>query len=42
LVSRLQEVMNVGRVAIFVEDRHAPSGYTVARAEGLSGRIVSA
>ncbi|HEX2269765.1 MAG TPA: ATP-binding protein [Pyrinomonadaceae bacterium] len=40
LVSRLQEVMNVGRVAIFVEDRNAPSGYTVARAEGLSVPIV--
>jgi len=36
LVSRLQEVMNVGRVAIFVEDRNSPSGYEVARAEGLS------
>ena len=40
LVSRLQEVMNVGRVAIFVEDRHSLSGYTVARAEGLSVPIV--
>ena len=40
LVSRLQEVMNVGRVAIFVEDKHSPSGYTVARAEGLSVPIV--
>ena len=40
LVSRLQEVMNVGRVAIFVEDRHSTSGYTVARAEGLSIPIV--
>lgn len=40
LVSRLQEVMNVGRVAIFVEDRQSPSGYTVARAEGLSIPIV--
>ncbi len=40
LVSRLQEVMNVGRVAIFVEDRHSPSGYTVARAEGLSAPVV--
>jgi PAS domain S-box-containing protein len=28
--------MNVGRVAIFVEDRSSPSGYEVARAEGLS------
>ena len=40
LVSRLQEVMNVGRVAIFVEDRDEPSGYTVARAEGLSVPLV--
>ena len=35
LVSRLQEVMNVGRVAIFVEDRHARNGYAVARSVGL-------
>jgi hypothetical protein len=40
LVSRLQEVMNVGRVAIFVEDRNSPSGYTVARAESLSVPVV--
>jgi len=40
LVSRLQEVMNVGRVAIFVEDRSSKSGYTVARAEGLSVPVV--
>ena len=40
LVSRLREVMNVGRVAIFVEDRQSPSGYTVARAEGLSVPVV--
>lgn len=40
LVSRLQEVMNVGRVAIFVEDRYSLSGYTVARAEGLSVPVV--
>jgi PAS domain S-box-containing protein len=39
LVNRLQEVMNVGRVAIFVEDRNSFSGYTVARAEGLSGPV---
>jgi small-conductance mechanosensitive channel len=30
LVSRLQQVMNVGRVAIFIEDRNAPNGYIVA------------
>ncbi len=40
LVSRLQEVMNVGRVAIFVEDKHSKSGYVVARAAGLSSPVV--
>jgi PAS domain S-box-containing protein len=40
LVSRLQEVMNVGRVAIFIEDKHEPAGYRVARAAGLTGEIV--
>ena len=35
LVSRLQEVMNVGRVAIFIEDRHSKNGYLVARSVGL-------
>lgn len=39
LVSRLQEVMNVGRIAIFVEDKYSPSGYTVARAAGLNSDI---
>ena len=36
LVSRLQQVMNVGRIAIFIEDQHAPAGYRVARAAGPS------
>jgi PAS domain S-box-containing protein len=40
LVSRLQEVMNVERVAIFVEDRNTVSGYRAARAAGLSEVIV--
>ena len=40
LVSRLQEVMNVGRVAIFIEDKQSPSGYRVARAAGLSAEMV--
>lgn len=40
LVSRLQEVMNVGRVAIFIEDKNAPSGYRLARAAGLSAEMV--
>ncbi|HEU4794850.1 MAG TPA: hypothetical protein VFT02_04420, partial [Pyrinomonadaceae bacterium] len=35
LVSRLQEVMNVGRVAIFIEDRQSQNGYLVARSVGL-------
>jgi len=40
LVSRLQEVMNVGRVAIFIEDRSGPSGYRVARSAGLSSELI--
>jgi PAS domain S-box-containing protein len=39
LISRLQEVMNVGRIAIFVEDKRTRSGYVVARAAGLSSEI---
>ena len=40
LVSRLQQVLNVGRIAIFIEDQHAPAGYRVARAAGLSSEMV--
>jgi PAS domain S-box-containing protein len=40
LVSRLQEVMNVERVAIFIEDRQATSGYRIARAFGLSSEVI--
>ena len=40
LVSRLQEVMNVGRIAIFIEDKLSPSGYVVARAAGLSSEVI--
>jgi two-component system, NtrC family, sensor kinase len=39
LVSRLQEVMNVERVAIFVESRHSKTGYVVARSQGLPAPI---
>jgi PAS domain S-box-containing protein len=35
LVHRLQEVLNVERVAIFVESRQSKTGYVVARSEGL-------
>jgi two-component system, NtrC family, sensor kinase len=41
LVSRLQEVMNVERVAIFIESRNSKSGYVVARAAGLSAPIIT-
>ena len=40
LVSRLQEVMNVERVAIFIESRTARSGYVVAREAGLPAPVV--
>jgi len=40
LVNRLQEVMNVERVAIFIEDQQELSGYRVARAAGLSFEMV--
>lgn len=40
LVSRLQQVMNVGRIAIFIEDKHEPAGYRVARAAGISSEMV--
>src|SRR4030095_833699 len=40
LVRRLQEVMNVERIAILIEDKRAPSGYAVARSTGLSSEIV--
>ena len=36
LITRLRQVMNVERVAIFLEDASAPSGYRVARTAGLS------
>lgn len=36
LIKRLREVMNVERLAIFVEDARAPAGYRVARTAGLS------
>jgi len=40
LVSRLQQVLNVGRIAIFIEDKNAPAGYRVARAAGLSTEMI--
>jgi PAS domain S-box-containing protein len=40
LVSRLQQVLGVARVAMFVEDSRAPGGYRVARAVGLSTELI--
>jgi hypothetical protein len=40
LVSRLQQVLGVARVAIFIEDARAASGYRVARSMGLSAEVI--
>lgn len=40
LVSRLQQVLNVNRVVIFIEDANSPAGYSVARAVGLSSAMI--
>jgi two-component system NtrC family sensor kinase len=40
LVSRLQEVLGVARVAMFIEDASASGGYRVARAVGLSTDLI--
>jgi hypothetical protein len=39
LITRLRQVMNVERVAIFLEDERSPSGYRVARTVGLAAPI---
>jgi PAS domain S-box-containing protein len=36
LITRLRQVMNVERLAIFIEDERASAGYRVARTAGLS------
>jgi two-component system NtrC family sensor kinase len=40
LVSRLQQVLNVNRIVIFIEDPLVPAGYRVARAIGLSSAMI--
>src|SRR2546421_4078904 len=40
LTSRLQQVLNVNRIAIFVEDPDSPEGYSVARTLGLSSAMI--
>jgi PAS domain S-box-containing protein len=39
LMRRLKEVFAVERLAIFTEDRLSPSGFRMARAEGVEGNI---
>lgn len=40
LISRLQQVLSVERIAIFIEDKRAPAGYQVARVTGLSSEMI--
>jgi len=40
LITRLREVLNVERVAIFIEDARAAAGYRVARTIGLSSETI--
>ncbi|MBA2733984.1 MAG: PAS domain S-box protein, partial [Acidobacteria bacterium] len=40
LASRLQQVLNVNRIVIFIEDANSPAGYRVARAVGLSSAMI--
>ena len=40
LVSRLQQVLGVERIAIFIEDARTAAGYRVARAAGLSSAMI--
>lgn len=40
LISRLQRVLGVERIAIFIEDERTPAGYTVARATGISSSLI--
>ena len=40
LVSRLQQVLGVERIAIFIEDARSPSSYRAARTVGLSSEVV--
>src|SRR5207253_1540464 len=39
LITHLRDVMNVERLAIFIEDEREPSGYRVARTSGLASTI---
>jgi two-component system, NtrC family, sensor kinase len=40
LVSRLQQVLGVERIAIFIEDERSSAGYRVARVAGLSSAMI--
>ena len=40
LISRLQQVLNVNRIAIFIEDADSPAGYRVGRSLGLASAMI--
>jgi PAS domain S-box-containing protein len=40
LINRLQDVLSLERVAIFIEDRNSESGYRIARSAGLSSELI--
>ena len=40
LIGRLQQVLSVERIAIFIEDKRDPAGYRVARSVGLSSDVI--
>jgi two-component system, NtrC family, sensor kinase len=39
LIRRLKEVFSVEQIAIFIENRHTPSGFTLVRTEGIEQEI---
>jgi two-component system, NtrC family, sensor kinase len=39
LIRRLKEVFSVEQIAIFIENRHVPSGFMLARTEGIDHEI---
>lgn len=40
LISRLQQVLGVARIAIFIEDARSSSGYRVARSVGIASEVI--
>lgn len=40
LISRLQQVLSVERIAIFIEDKNDSSGYRIVRSGGLNSEVI--